>query len=65
MGNESPFLYSIVMQDLRLALQLAESVSQPIPVAAAANEIYKQAKCEGLGDLDFSAVIETIKPEQQ
>ena len=61
MGNESPFLYSIVMQDLRLA----ESVSQPIPVAAAANEIYKQAKCEGLGDLDFSAVIETIKPEQQ
>jgi glyoxylate/succinic semialdehyde reductase len=51
-------------QDLRLALQLAESVSQPIPVAAAANEVYKHAKSKGLGDQDFSAVIETIKSEQ-
>ena len=51
------------MQDLRLALQLAESVSQPIPVAAAANEIYKHAKSKGLGDQDFSAVIEMLKSE--
>ena len=49
------------MQDLRLALGLAESVSQSIPLAAAANEIYKVAKSRGLSDHDFSAVIEALK----
>lgn len=48
-------------KDLRLALQLAESVSQPIPVATSVNELYKVAKAKGLGDQDFSAVIEAIK----
>lgn len=48
-------------KDLRLALALAESVSQPIPVAAAANELYKAAKSHGLSDKDFSAVIEALK----
>ncbi|KAH7439161.1 hypothetical protein KP509_04G048000 [Ceratopteris richardii] len=47
-------------KDLRLALQLAEAVSQSVPVAASANELYKVAKCKGLGDQDFSAVIEAI-----
>ncbi|KAI5071167.1 hypothetical protein GOP47_0013418 [Adiantum capillus-veneris] len=50
-------------KDLRLALQLAESVSQPVPVAASANEMYKVAKSKGLGDQDFSAVIEAIKSD--
>ncbi|KAL2899600.1 Glyoxylate/succinic semialdehyde reductase 2 chloroplastic [Bienertia sinuspersici] len=48
-------------KDLRLALGLAESVSQPIPIAAAANELYKVAKSQGLSDEDFSAVIEALK----
>lgn len=48
-------------QDLRLALALAESVSQPIPTVAAANELYKAAKSLGLADHDFSAVIEALK----
>ncbi|XP_039115554.1 glyoxylate/succinic semialdehyde reductase 2, chloroplastic [Dioscorea cayenensis subsp. rotundata] len=48
-------------KDLRLALGLAESVSQPIPIAAAANELYKAAKSHGLSDQDFSAVIEALK----
>ncbi|MCO5609310.1 hypothetical protein L7F22_063536 [Adiantum nelumboides] len=50
-------------KDLRLALQLAESVSQAIPVAASANEIYKVAKSKGFGDQDFSAVIEALKSD--
>ncbi|XP_057797167.1 glyoxylate/succinic semialdehyde reductase 2, chloroplastic isoform X2 [Salvia miltiorrhiza] len=49
-------------KDLRLALGLAESVSQATPVAAAANELYKVAKSQGLSDDDFSAVIEALKP---
>ncbi|KAK7335869.1 hypothetical protein VNO80_27973 [Phaseolus coccineus] len=48
-------------KDLRLALGLAESVSQPTPIAAAANELYKVAKSHGLSDQDFSAVIEALK----
>ncbi|XP_010685375.2 glyoxylate/succinic semialdehyde reductase 2, chloroplastic isoform X2 [Beta vulgaris subsp. vulgaris] len=48
-------------KDLKLALGLAETVSQPIPIAAAANELYKVAKARGLSDQDFSAVIEALK----
>nr|GME02271.1 glyoxylate/succinic semialdehyde reductase 2, chloroplastic [Ipomoea batatas] len=52
-------------KDLRLALGLAESVSQPTPIAAAANELYKVAKSHGLSDQDFSAVIEALKVKLQ
>ncbi|GAV90833.1 NAP domain-containing protein/NAD_binding_2 domain-containing protein [Cephalotus follicularis] len=48
-------------KDLRLALGLAESVSQSTPIAAAANELYKVAKSHGLSDHDFSAVMEALK----
>ncbi|KAK1265216.1 hypothetical protein QJS04_geneDACA017893 [Acorus gramineus] len=48
-------------KDMRLALGLAESVSQPTPIAAAANELYKAAKSHGLSDQDFSAVLEALK----
>ncbi|CAH8252652.1 unnamed protein product [Arabidopsis lyrata] len=48
-------------KDMRLALGLAESVSQSTPIAAAANELYKVAKSYGLSDEDFSAVIEALK----
>ncbi|XP_038905815.1 glyoxylate/succinic semialdehyde reductase 2, chloroplastic-like isoform X3 [Benincasa hispida] len=52
-------------KDLRLALGLAESVSQSTPIAAAANELYKVAKSHGLSDQDFSAVIEALKAKLQ
>ncbi|GJM94106.1 hypothetical protein PR202_ga10722 [Eleusine coracana subsp. coracana] len=52
-------------KDLRLALTLAESVSQSIPTVAAANEVYKVAKSLGLADEDFSAVIEALKSKAQ
>ncbi|CAL9062746.1 unnamed protein product [Musa banksii] len=52
-------------KDLRLALGLAESVTQPMPVAAAANELYKVAKSYGLSDHDFSAVIEALRAKLQ
>ncbi|KAG6551784.1 hypothetical protein Mapa_006601 [Marchantia paleacea] len=48
-------------KDLRLALALAEEVSQEIPVAAAANGLFVRAKKDGRGDDDFSAVIEALK----
>ncbi|KAL0429905.1 UNVERIFIED_CONTAM: Glyoxylate/succinic semialdehyde reductase 2, chloroplastic [Sesamum radiatum] len=57
-------LYETSM-DLRLALGLAESVSQSTPIAAAANELYKVAKAHGLSEDDFSAVIEALKVKLQ
>ncbi|XP_057826988.1 glyoxylate/succinic semialdehyde reductase 2, chloroplastic isoform X2 [Cryptomeria japonica] len=48
-------------KDLRLALAMAEEVSQSTPLAAAANELYKVAKAHGLGEEDFSAIIEALK----
>ncbi|KAI3951328.1 hypothetical protein MKW92_031026 [Papaver armeniacum] len=52
-------------KDMRLALGLAESVSQSTPIAAAANELYKVAKSHGLSDQDFSAVMEALKARLQ
>lgn len=41
-----------------VCLLCRDSLNQPLPVAAAANEQYKKAKGLGLGDADFAAVYE-------
>lgn len=51
-------------KDLRLALELGGAVGQPLPVAASANEVYKRAKDAGLGDNDFSAVLQAVREQQ-
>ncbi|OIW02334.1 hypothetical protein TanjilG_11228 [Lupinus angustifolius] len=48
-------------KDMRLALALGDENAVSMPVAAAANEAFKTARSLGLGDLDFSAVHETLK----
>lgn len=53
--------YYCIVQDMRLALALGDKLNQPLSVAAAANEVYKAAKTQGLGDNDFSAVVEAVK----
>ncbi|GAQ92564.1 3-hydroxyisobutyrate dehydrogenase-related protein [Klebsormidium nitens] len=61
-GSYSPaFPLKHQQKDLRLALELAEAVGQPLPVAAAANALYEKAREAGLGDQDFSAVLEALK----
>eukprot|EP01023_Acetabularia_acetabulum_P001964 TRINITY_DN1076_c0_g1_i3.p1 TRINITY_DN1076_c0_g1~~TRINITY_DN1076_c0_g1_i3.p1 ORF type:complete len:376 (-),score=95.40 TRINITY_DN1076_c0_g1_i3:257-1384(-) len=47
-------------KDLRLALGLGEETNTPLPVCAAANQLYLQAKAQGQADADFSAVVESI-----
>ena len=39
----------------------SDALDQPLPVAAAANEAFKQAKAKGFGDCDFAAVYEAIQ----
>ena len=49
-------------KDLRLALALGDAAAQKLPVAAAANELYKEARAAGHADSDFSAVLEALLP---
>lgn len=56
-GNFEPnFPLKHQQKDLRLALAMADSVAQPLPVAAAVNELYKRAKAQGEGERDMAAV---------
>ncbi|EFJ44056.1 hypothetical protein VOLCADRAFT_65267 [Volvox carteri f. nagariensis] len=48
-------------KDLRLALALGDALNQPLPVAAAANEAFKNAKAKGHADEDFAAVYEATQ----
>jgi len=48
-------------KDIRLAVDLGQKVGQPLPVAAAANEVFKAALAAGHGDADMSAIFEVVK----
>jgi len=50
-----------MQKDLRLALQLAEEIGQPLFVTATINELYKKALTENLGDADFAAISRVIR----
>lgn len=50
------FAMELMHKDMRLALQLAESLQLPLPVAAAACRLYAEAIRQGRGGEDFSAV---------
>jgi len=47
-------------KDLRLALALADDLSQPLAGAAASNETFKRGRALGLGEEDFSAVFRAV-----
>lgn len=47
---------SHMQKDLRLALSMADTIEQPLPLIAASNEVFKHAKRMGYGNHDSSAV---------
>ncbi|CAG9464944.1 unnamed protein product [Pedinophyceae sp. YPF-701] len=51
-------------KDLRLALLLADEVSQQMPVTAAANQLYVKARHQGMADQDMSAVMVAVDPDE-
>ena len=60
-GDHAPnFPLKHAQKDMRFALNLGDALGQPLPVAAAANAAFLQAR-ETHGDADFSAVYETQK----
>ncbi|KAL2336124.1 hypothetical protein Fmac_010570 [Flemingia macrophylla] len=61
--NRYPSAFPLKHQqkDMRLALALGDENAVSMPVSAVANEAFKKARSMGLGNLDFSAVHETLK----
>eukprot|EP01024_Parvocaulis_polyphysoides_P039102 TRINITY_DN3530_c0_g1_i1.p1 TRINITY_DN3530_c0_g1~~TRINITY_DN3530_c0_g1_i1.p1 ORF type:complete len:334 (-),score=60.49 TRINITY_DN3530_c0_g1_i1:242-1159(-) len=52
-------------KDIRLALGLGEQTNTPLPVTAASNQLFLQAKALGQADADFSAVLESVISQVQ
>lgn len=64
--NKVTHLESVFMkQDLGLASQVAISSNTPIPLGAAAHQIYRTLKAKGLGNKDFSYVYEFLKNNEK
>jgi 3-hydroxyisobutyrate dehydrogenase len=67
-GPESPadrdyqggFATALMLKDLRLAMEAAESVGAETPVGARARQVYEEFAAAGNGGLDFSGVITSL-----
>jgi len=46
----------IMAKDLRLAVNMSDTVDQPLHVGAAVCELFKKAKAKGYGEHDVAAV---------
>ena len=61
-GDTSPgFMIDLAQKDLGLALKLAESLSTPVTVGAAAQQLYAQAQERGDGRKDWTVLYSTVR----
>ena len=60
-GFEGGFAAGLMLKDLRLAMDAAESAGAHVPMGARARELYEAFAGDGKERLDFSAIIETLK----
>ncbi len=61
-GDTTPgFMIDLAAKDLRLALKLAESLSTPVAVGAAAEALYVQAQEHGHGRKDWTVLYSTVR----
>jgi 4-hydroxybutyrate dehydrogenase/sulfolactaldehyde 3-reductase len=61
-GDTTPgFMIDLAAKDLRLALKLAESLSTPVAVGAAAEALYVQAQEHGNGRKDWTVLYSTVR----
>lgn len=57
MGTFNPELaLEHLQKDMKLSITLGDQVEQPLPLTAAANEVFKHAKRLGYGKHDASAI---------
>lgn len=60
-GYQGGFATALMLKDLKLAMEAAQSVNADVPMGARAAELYTQFDAAGHGGLDFSAIIESLK----
>jgi 4-hydroxybutyrate dehydrogenase/sulfolactaldehyde 3-reductase len=61
-GDLSPaFMIDLAHKDLGIALDVANQLHVPIPLGAAAREVYSQARASGRGRQDWSAILEQVR----
>jgi 4-hydroxybutyrate dehydrogenase/sulfolactaldehyde 3-reductase len=60
-GDTSPgFTLDLAHKDLSIILAAAQAAKLPVPVAAAAREMFTAARARGYGPADFSAVVDAL-----
>ncbi len=55
------FATALMLKDLKLAMEAAQSVKADVPMGARAAELYAQFDADGKGGMDFSAIIQSLK----
>jgi len=59
-GYQGGFAAALMLKDLRLAMEAAESVSANVPMGTRARELYEDYVANDDGHHDFSGIIETL-----
>jgi len=54
------FATALMLKDLKLAMEAAQSVNADVPMGARAAELYARFDAAGKGSLDFSAIIQSL-----
>jgi 3-hydroxyisobutyrate dehydrogenase len=54
------FATALMLKDLKLAMEAAQSVNADVPMGARAAELYARFDADGKGTLDFSAIIQSL-----
>jgi 3-hydroxyisobutyrate dehydrogenase len=54
------FATALMLKDMKLAMEAAQSVSADTPMGCKATELYEAFNQEGYGELDFSAIINVL-----
>jgi len=62
-GYSGGFGSDLMLKDLGLATEAARHARQPVPLGAAAQQLYQSFSLQGHGGLDFSAIINLFRRE--
>jgi len=60
-GYEGGFAVALMLKDLKLATQAAQTVDASVPMGNAAEALYQMLASAGEGGRDFSAIIEMLR----
>ena len=59
-GYQGGFAAALMLKDLRLAMEAADSVDAPVPMGQRARELYEAFVAQDTGNHDFSGIIEKL-----